>query len=73
VNAFASLEALGGAPAQLVSAAGAGGLSPSPYVTLDPTCLKTCGYPKTGAPGDGLHGLPWVLKALLKGSPAPPS
>jgi hypothetical protein len=39
--------------------------SPQGAFALDQACLKECGFPKTGAPGDGLHDLPKDFKALF--------
>jgi hypothetical protein len=36
------------------------------YITLDQACLKKCGYPPTGAPGNGVLGLPRALQDLLR-------
>jgi Cupin len=32
---------------------------------LDQVCLKTCGFPATGAPGDGQKGIPAEFAALF--------
>jgi hypothetical protein len=38
--------------------------SPQFGFPLDPVCLKRCGFLATGAPGDGLAGLPDALRVL---------
>ena len=39
--------------------------SPQGAFALDRACLKRCGFPATGAPGDGLSDLPQDFKALF--------
>ena len=39
--------------------------SPQGAFALDRACLKRCGFPTTGAPGDGLSDFPGDFKALF--------
>ena len=47
-----------GAAAKLVRGAELVGASPQGAFALDQACVKKCGFPDTGAPGDGLQDLP---------------
>ena len=67
IGALAALGAGSEAGAAAIAASGAGSIMPSPQgaFALDQACLKECGFPETGAPGDGLHDLPKDFKALF--------
>jgi hypothetical protein len=39
--------------------------SPQGTFALDQVCLKRCGFPESGAPGDGLAELPDHFKVLF--------
>ena len=70
LNVIGALAALGGgseAGKAAIAASGADSIMASPQgaFALDQACLKECGFPKTGAPGDGLHDLPSDFKALF--------
>ena len=53
-----------GAAAILASGADSVGAPPLGAFALDGACLKKCGYPETGAPGDGLD-MPQEMRALF--------
>jgi Cupin len=82
LNLIGALAAMGagsdaGAAAILASGAESIKASPEGAFALDQACLKKCGFPATGAPGDGLADLPDYFKVLfgLGGAkaPAPPT
>ena len=65
VGALAALAASGDAGAQAARASVTDGIAPVGAFTLDQECLKECGFPETGAPGDGLGDLPNEFRALF--------
>jgi hypothetical protein len=67
INALAALRASGPAGEAAIIASGAESVDASPQAAfaLDPVCLKKCGFPETGAPGDGLDDLPDDFKVLF--------
>ncbi|KAK9808668.1 hypothetical protein WJX72_001603 [[Myrmecia] bisecta] len=70
VNIIAALAALNGATplgAAAIKASNAGTVTASPQgaFSLDEDCLARCKLPATGAPGDGLGGLPNEFRALF--------
>ena len=70
LNVIGALAALGEgseAGAAAIAASGAESIMPSPQgaFALDQACLKHCGFPKTGAPGDGLRDLPKDFQVLF--------
>jgi hypothetical protein len=66
IGALAAFGAAGadGAAAMAASTAALVKASPQGAFALDQACLKRCGFPATGAPGDGLDDLPDVLRVL---------
>lgn len=70
-GALAALADSGDAGAAAIVASNADGVMASPQgaFALDQVCLKRCGFPETGAPGDGLKDLPDEFKVLF-GLPA---
>jgi hypothetical protein len=65
LNVIGALAAMGagsdaGAAAILASGAESIEASPEGAFALDQACLKKCGFPATGAPGDGLADLPLI-------------
>ena len=79
IGALAAFNNAGGDGAAAILASGANKIiDPKGAFALDQQCLKRCGFPKAGAPGDGLTGLPAELRALTglgggapSGSPPP--
>ncbi len=70
LNVIGALAALGDSPGAgeaAIKASGADSVMASPQgaFALDQQCLKRCHLPKTGAPGNGLHGLPKEIAALF--------
>jgi hypothetical protein len=70
LNVIGALAAFGsagtdGAAAILASTAEGVKASPQGAFALDQACLKRCGFPATGAPGNGLAKLPKVLRVLF--------
>ena len=67
IGALAALGAGSDAGAAAIAASGAQYIEASPQgaFALDQACLKHCGFPETGAPGDGLKDLPKDFKALF--------
>jgi hypothetical protein len=70
LNIIAALAALGASGADGTAAIAASNAanviaSPQGAFALDQACLKRCGFPATGAPGDGLGELPDVLRILF--------
>ena len=55
------------AGAAAIAASGASSIKASPQgaFALDQACLKRCGFPATGAPGDGLQELPDEFRMLF--------
>ena len=65
IGALAAFNNAGGDGAAAILASGADQIvDPKGAFALDQQCLKRCGFPKTGAPGDGLQDLPAELRAL---------
>jgi Cupin len=66
-NALAMLRDSGDAGAAAILASNAEFVEASMLAAfdLDQACLKKCGFPETGAPGDGLGDLPDNLRVLL--------
>ena len=60
IGALAAMHVAGGAGTAAIQASGAQLVEDSPQgaFALDQVCLKNCGFPDTGAPGDGLVDLP---------------
>ena len=54
-----------GAAAMLASGAELVEASPQGAFAVDQACLKKCGFPDTGAPGDGLQDLPADFASLF--------
>ena len=78
IGALAAMNAGSDAGAAAILASGAELVEASPQgaFALDQACLKRCGFPTTGAPGDGLTDLPADFAALFglggaKAAPAP--
>lgn len=67
VGALAALRDGSTAGAEAIGASGADAVMTSPQgsFALSQECLKRCGLPATGAPGDGLGGLPDSMRAVL--------
>eukprot|EP00892_Ulva_mutabilis_P012392 jgi/Ulvmu1/9525/UM053_0013.1 len=67
VGALAALRDGSASGAEAIAASGAGLVSSSPQgsFALSAECLKRCGLPPSGAPGDGLEGLPNSMRAVL--------
>jgi hypothetical protein len=67
INALAALRVGSEAGAAAINASGAQSVLASPLAAfaLDQDCLKKCGFPDTGAPGDGLDDLPDDFKVLF--------
>eukprot|EP00892_Ulva_mutabilis_P012139 jgi/Ulvmu1/9298/UM050_0047.1 len=67
IGALAALNEGSEAGAAAIKASGADSIMASPQgaFALDQACLKECGFPSTGAPGDGLKDLPKDFKALF--------
>ena len=66
VGALAAFNNAGGDGAAAMLASGAAKIvDPKGAFALDQACLKRCGFPETGAPGDGLRDLPAELRALF--------
>lgn len=66
-GALAALRDSGDAGAAAIAASDASRVEASPQgaFALDQACLKRCGFPETGAPGDGLKDLPDDFKLLF--------
>lgn len=77
ISALAAMNAGSDAGAAAILASGAQLVEASPQGTfaLDQACLKKCGFPATGAPGDGLTDPPADYVALfgLGGGAAAPA
>lgn len=73
VGALGALRDGSAAGAAAIRASGAMDVEPSPLgsFALDAECLVRCGYPASGAPGDGLQDLPPSLRAMLGLGPVP--
>jgi hypothetical protein len=67
INALANMRDGSQAGADAIAASGATDIEFSPLAAfaLDQACLKKCGFPETGAPGDGLADLPDDFRALF--------
>ena len=67
IGALAATNAGSDAGAVAILASGAQLVEASPQgaFALDQACLKRCGFPTTGAPGDGLTDLPADFAALF--------
>ena len=67
IGALAAMNAGSDAGAAAILASGAQLVETSPQgaFALDQACLKRCGFPTTGAPGDGLTDLPADFAALF--------
>lgn len=67
IGALAAFNDAGGDGAAAMLASGAESIQASPQgaFALDQACLKRCGFPKTGAPGDGLTDLPSSFRPIL--------
>ena len=70
INMIGALAAMGlgseaGAAAMLASGAELVEASPQGAFAVDQACLKKCGFPDTGAPGDGLQDLPADFASLF--------
>ena len=67
IGALAAMNAGSDAGAAAILASGAELVEASPQgaFALDQACLKRCGFPTTGAPGDGLTDLPADFAALF--------
>ena len=67
INALAALRDSGAPGAAAILASGAELIEASPLGAfgLDQACLARCGWPSTGAPGNGLPGLPESMTDLL--------
>jgi hypothetical protein len=75
IGALSAINMVGEAGKAAIAASGVtlAALNPSGPFALDQACLKECGYPATGAPGDGLEELPVELAVLFgigAGAPA---
>eukprot|EP00892_Ulva_mutabilis_P009342 jgi/Ulvmu1/6780/UM030_0118.1 len=72
VGALAALRDGGEAGAAAIAASGASPVEASPLgsFALDKECLAACGFPATGAPGDGLQDLPDAFRVLFGLGPA---
>ncbi|KAK9808713.1 hypothetical protein WJX72_002380 [[Myrmecia] bisecta] len=67
IGALAALNGGGPIGAAGIKASNAGTITASPQgaFSLDQDCLARCGLPSTGAPGDGLGGLPNEFRVLF--------
>ena len=67
IGALAAMNAGSDAGAAAILASGAELVEASPEgaFALDQVCLKKCGFPATGAPGDGLTDLPKDIAVLF--------
>jgi hypothetical protein len=67
IGALPALRDSGAAGEAAILASGAEEVEASPQMAfaLDQVCLKRCGFPETGAPGDGLADLPKDFKVLF--------
>lgn len=69
IGALAAFAAAGGDALAALKAGGTGAADLMPSAqggfALDQACLKRCGLPETGAPGDGFGDLPRALLPLL--------
>jgi hypothetical protein len=67
INALAAMRdgSEAGEAAILASGAESVNASPQAAFALDQVCLKECGFPADGAPGDGLDDLPEDFKVLF--------
>jgi hypothetical protein len=67
VSALAAMRDGGEAGEAAIFASGAESVVGSMLMAfgLDPVCLKECGFPEDGAPGDGLDDLPEDFKVLF--------
>lgn len=67
VGALAAMRDGSASGAEAIAASGADLVASSELgsFALSPACLKRCGLPATGAPGDGLMGLPNSMRAVL--------
>lgn len=70
LNVIGALSAMGagsdaGAAAILASGADSVGIPELGAFALDQVCLKKCGFPESGAPGDGLSDLPADFAAIF--------
>ena len=72
IGALAALRDGGEAGAAAIAASGASLIEASPLgsFALDQECLAMCGFPATGAPGDGLQDLPDAFRVLFGLGPA---
>jgi mannose-6-phosphate isomerase-like protein (cupin superfamily) len=68
IGALAAMGAGSDAGAAAIAASGADLVEASAEsaFALDQACLKRCGFPATGAPGDGLADLPDDFRALFR-------
>jgi len=67
IGALAAFNDAGGDGAAAMLASGADSIRASPQgaFALDQQCLKRCGFPETGAPGDGLKDLPAPFRPIF--------
>jgi hypothetical protein len=67
LGAIAALRDGSDAGEAAIIASAAEFVEPSPQMAfaLDKACLKHCGFPETGAPGDGLKDLPHDFRVLF--------
>ena len=67
INALAAMRDGSDAGYAAIQASGADLIEASPLgaFALDQQCLKRCGFPETGAPGDGLEDMPQEFRALF--------
>ena len=67
IGALAAFNDAGGNGAAAMLASGAESIVASPQgaFALDQACLKRCGFPESGAPGDGLKDLPKDIRPLF--------
>jgi Cupin len=73
IGAIAAMGIGGDAGKAAIAASGAELVEATPEgaFALDQACLKRCGFPETGAPGDGLGELPTSFKVLFGLAPPP--
>ena len=66
IDAFAAFNGAGEDGRLAIEASGAQSVEASPQGAfgLDQKCLKRCKLPETGAPGNGLEGLPAAFMAM---------
>ena len=67
IGALVAFNTAGGDGAAAILASGADSIKDRPQgaFALDQACLKRCGFPETGASGDGLEDLPTTLRPLF--------